>query len=683
MRAMILVSALVLALAAAAAAVPSTMSYQGLLRDAVGDPVPDGAYHLTFSLWTQDIGGALLWSEIQTVHVSDGVFSVVLGTVTPLTLDFGSQYWLGIAVGGDPEMTPRTPLTSAPYAHRAASIDPNVVSSVDGVTNDEGNIDLVAGSNITITPNDPANTITISATGGGDDGDWTVSGENVYRLTGNVGVGTDSPVNRVQVHSPAGIQSNVHMTNGTTGSTPNDGLVLGVSGAGQSYVFDQEGIAGLTLGSGGSSTMTVYPGSVLVNGDASVYGTAHMDGFDMDTGATDGYVLTADASGNGSWQAPAAVPDNDWTISGNNIYKASGKVSIGTSTAITDLFVDGRILVPYDGAYAVGSSNYEGLWWNSGTGSIALGDDAHTLEIYASSTSPRISVDDYGNVGVGTTSPGTRLDVYTTDGSAVLGYCDHETTTDFVGVTGYSRPVDFWGVGGSFEGGWRGMEARVNPTGDDVYVGGDFAVNGGSGTNYGVYGITSGAGNTYSIYGYRSGDGNYAGYFVGNAHVTGTLSAGSKAFKIDHPLDPENKVLMHSCVESPDMKDIYDGVVLLDADGAAWVEMPQWFEALNMEFRYQLTCVGGYAPVYVAEEIRDNRFRIAGGAPGLKVSWQVTGVRHDAYAEAHRVPVEEMKPADERGYYIHPDAFGRGEEMSVEYQRRQAMDRKEAERERP
>jgi hypothetical protein len=432
--------------------------------------------------------------------------------------------------------------------------------------------------------------------------------------------------------------------------------------------------------------MTVRPSSVTMNAPATVhgnmfvYGNMSIDSFDMDTGAANGYVLTADASGNGTWQAPAAVPDNDWTISGSNIYKATGNVSIGTSSSVTDLFVDGDILVPYGGAYYIGSDLYKGIAWNSSTGSITLGDDTEPLEIYAGSSSPRATLTTAGNLGVGLTNPTARVHVHNSGGDAVWGECTHTTTIDYAGVTGYSRPVDFYGVGGSFEGGWRGLEAYVSPSGASSYVGGNFNVVGGSGTNYGVYATTSNGATNYSVYGLHSGGFGYAGYFVGNVHATGTWTAGAKAFKIDHPLDPENMTLTHSCVESPEMKNIYDGVVALDGSGAAWVEMPEWFEALNMEFRYQLTCVGGYAPVYVAEEIRGNRFQIAGGTPGLKVSWQVTGVRHDAYAEANRLAVEEMKPAEERGLYIHPTAFGRGEEMSLEYQRHQAMVQKEAAR---
>ena len=134
---------------------------------------------------------------------------------------------------------------------------------------------------------------------------------------------------------------------------------------------------------------------------------------------------------------------------------------------------------------------------------------------------------------------------------------------------------------------------------------------------------------------------------TGAATFNSLSVSGAKSFKIDHPLDPAHKYLYHSSVESPDMKNLYDGVVTLGANGTATVKLPEYFQALNKDFRYQLTCIGGSAPVYVAREIHNNRFVIAGGRPGLKVSWQVTGVRHDAYAEAHRMVVEQEKPEEE------------------------------------
>jgi hypothetical protein len=124
------------------------------------------------------------------------------------------------------------------------------------------------------------------------------------------------------------------------------------------------------------------------------------------------------------------------------------------------------------------------------------------------------------------------------------------------------------------------------------------------------------------------------------------------------------------------MMNIYNGNVTLDRGGHAVVQMPGYFEALNQDFRYQLTAVGAPGPnLHVSQEIVNNSFQIAGGTPGMKVSWQVTGVRHDAYAEAHRIPVEEMKPAMEQGSYLHPELFKQPEEKGREWALRPEMTR--------
>jgi hypothetical protein len=116
------------------------------------------------------------------------------------------------------------------------------------------------------------------------------------------------------------------------------------------------------------------------------------------------------------------------------------------------------------------------------------------------------------------------------------------------------------------------------------------------------------------------------------------------------------------------MMNIYNGNAMLDLNGSAVVVLPDWFEALNMEFRYQLTAIGAPGPnLYISEEISGNRFSIAGGQPGSKVSWQVTGIRHDAFANANRIPVEEMKRPEDRGKYLHPDAFNQPLTAGVDY----------------
>jgi hypothetical protein len=160
-----------------------------------------------------------------------------------------------------------------------------------------------------------------------------------------------------------------------------------------------------------------------------------------------------------------------------------------------------------------------------------------------------------------------------------------------------------------------------------------------------------------------------AGYFAGDIDVAGAINASTKDFKIDHPLDPANKYLYHASVESSEMMNIYTGSVTLDSGGAATVQLPDWFEALNTDFRYQLTCIGAFAPVYVAQKVQKNSFRIAGGQPGMEISWQITGVRHDAFAAAHPLVAEVDKPGNERGYYIHPELYGQADDKQIEWGR--------------
>lgn len=142
----------------------------------------------------------------------------------------------------------------------------------------------------------------------------------------------------------------------------------------------------------------------------------------------------------------------------------------------------------------------------------------------------------------------------------------------------------------------------------------------------------------------------YAGDFTGNVRVTGMLTKGGGSFKIDHPLDPKNKYLSHSFVESPDMMNIYNGNITTDARGEAIINLPGYFEALNRDFRYQLTVIGGeFAQAMVAEKIKGNQFKIKTDKPKVEVSWQITGIRQDKFAEENRIQVETEKPLSERG----------------------------------
>lgn len=141
----------------------------------------------------------------------------------------------------------------------------------------------------------------------------------------------------------------------------------------------------------------------------------------------------------------------------------------------------------------------------------------------------------------------------------------------------------------------------------------------------------------------------------GNLNVTGT-----KNFRIDHPLDPENRFLLHFASEGPEPFNVYAGNILLDDDGRAEVELPDWFEAINIDFRYQLTPIGAPAPeLHVAERIRDNRFAIAGGSAGLEVSWEVRARRNDPTIRRLQPVADVDKPSHLRGQYLDPLAWER------------------------
>jgi hypothetical protein len=285
------------------------------------------------------------------------------------------------------------------------------------------------------------------------------------------------------------------------------------------------------------------------------------------------------------------------------------------------------------------SSSGVGLQGRGGTRAGVLGT---TTDINGSGVEGNASGSNAAGVfGVNTSGPGV-WGRGTAGGSGVFGqssgYAVYGASTGGFGVYGTSSN------GGVVGTGYVGVQGSANGTTDSQGVRGEDGANG-------------------------SGANAWAGVFVGRVLVAGTLSKSAGAFRIDHPLDPAHKYLSHSFVESPDMKNIYDGVVTLDGDGTAVVTLPAYFEALNMDFRYQLTCIGGYAPVYVAEEISANQFMIAGGTPGLKVSWQVTGTRHDPYANQNRIVVEEDKPAAEQGRYLYPAGYGQPSQKTVTFLR--------------
>jgi len=367
---------------------------------------------------------------------------------------------------------------------------------------------------------------------------------------------------------------------------------------------------------------------------ATVSGTMNfIPVFTDNTGSLGNSVMVQGSNGVGVLQGPTSNSTVQLDVNGG--IRGTGLATGGRNTTPDAINTNSLFLNGSNAMAVIGASN----------AAFTPGVLFTKLSFFAgngNATAERMTVDGpTGNVGIGTTTPGAKLDL--------RGNVNVVAATS--GVTGVS------------------VQATDLTTANTAIYG---LADGASGT--GVIGEAENGNLAIGVWGISSS--GVAGQFSGNVNVTGSLSKSGGSFKIDHPIDPANKYLYHSFVESPDMKNIYDGVVKLDAQGQAVVQLPAWFGALNREFRYQLACIGGFAPVYIAEEISENRFKISGGKPGMKVSWMVTGIRQDAWANAHRIAVEEDKPMQERGYYLHPELYGQPPSNSTDRARHRQIEKR-------
>ena len=328
-------------------------------------------------------------------------------------------------------------------------------------------------------------------------------------------------------------------------------------------------------------------------------------------------------------------------------------VGIGTVTTESRLHVSGTTWLQGDNTPLPGSAG-AGIAIGFGTGSTAGYIFAFN---YASFTPRNLWMQSPGGnliIGSLSTSPQARVDITATGirglySSTNSGEGLYGRSTGGHGITAVSTSnLGVYAV--SQETGSAGILAEGN------YIGAQGSALGTDINRQGVRGEIN-----------TSSGGGYAGLFVGGTtFVAGTLQKSAGSFIIDHPVEPESKYLIHSFVESPDMKNIYDGIVTTDAAGFATVKMPAWFDALNTDFRYQLTCIGQFAQAIVVKEIADQQFSIQTDKPMVKVSWQVTGIRNDPYARDKRLPVEKLKRSDEIGKYIYPQGYGRGQESLLD-----------------
>ncbi|MEA2042910.1 MAG: hypothetical protein U9N85_10200 [Bacteroidota bacterium] len=439
------------------------------------------------------------------------------------------------------------------------------------------------------------------------DGVWTVDGNNIYSaVSGNVGIGTTSPSQKLTI-----INSTEFTLGGNDTGVDNIYLENHSAGAGDENIGASISFSGPYNGGSGAQRRHAAIVGVQETTETDYIGLAFYT--HNSTGST------------GDMQESFRISHD-------------GLIGIGTTTPNQPLDVNGDVETGagdsgYDGFAEIISIRAQSDLWVMGVQNETTEGESDFFIGKNYSEDGTFHIENSGDVGIGITNPTNKLHVVD-DYRAVYG-TSTTTGNHSYGIYGTAYGGTLW--------------------------------------SYGVYGASLGSGGgRIGVFGSASGGTtNYAGYFSGDVNITGSIAKGSGTFKIDHPLDPENKYLYHSFVESPDMMNIYNGNIILDRSGEATVTMPDYFEALNMEFRYQLTAIGAPGPnLYIAKEISGNTFKIAGGTSGTKVSWQVTGIRHDPFANENRVKVEVDKEANDRGKYIHPDAYNQPKEKGIDYEMR-------------
>jgi hypothetical protein len=360
--------------------------------------------------------------------------------------------------------------------------------------------------------------------------------------------------------------------------------------------------------------------------------------------------------------ARLSKPDAASAAAGQPVIMGNANSAGTTNTSLATASTGSALLVTQNGTgtalrgSAVGAGSIAGFFTASnGTGISGVTGAGGSYGVFAQNNGAAgaagaLRAAGGNNDGVVATTSGT--DAYAVQGTALQGVGLWGKGIN--GVTGLGTQNGVQGTGnvngvfgmGIEDGSFGGRFEAPGPTGAGVWSEST------DGTGVGAVGGAVGI--------YASGATN-AGVFDGDVQVngdlavTGTISKGGGTFRIDHPLDPANKYLLHSFVESPDMLNVYSGTVTTDGDGHATVELPRYFAALNRDVRYQLTVIGAtFAQAIVSREVKGGRFSIRTDRPSVKVSWQVTGIRQDTYAREHPIVVEQDKPTTRKGTAAYP-----------------------------
>ncbi|MGF1430782.1 hypothetical protein [Kitasatospora sp. LaBMicrA B282] len=441
---------------------------------------------------------------------------------------------------------------------------------------------------------------------------------------------------------------------GVWGDSADGSGVVGSSGQpGSATAPGGAGVLGYNAGTQGIGVKGTADGT----GGTGVLGTSAQGTGVTGTGVAGPGVTGTSTQGAGVAGTGAAGPG----VTGTSTQSTGVAGSSGTGSGVTGTSTQGNGVV---GSAGQGS----GVLGTSSTGPGVTGTSAQGTGVAGTGVAgPGVTGTSTQGAGVagssthgagisGTSLDGTGVYAGSHTGNAVTG-----TTTDGHGVFGNSSTGN--GVTGSSANG-TGVEGTSSTGSGVTGVSTQFDGMSARGGRFGVVGTGPNAG----LAAFNSANSNAAylasqccaAWFTGPVTVTGPLTKSGGGFRIDHPLDPENRYLTHSFVESSERKNVYDGTVTLDATGGATVRLPDWFAALNENVQYQLTPVGGPAPnLHVSRPVAGDSFGIAGGPPGGQVCWQLTGVRIDPWAQHHPLATEETKPPGERGYFLHPEEHGR------------------------
>lgn len=247
---------------------------------------------------------------------------------------------------------------------------------------------------------------------------------------------------------------------------------------------------------------------------------------------------------------------------------------------------------------------------------------------------------------------GTNAITGVANGDGAFGIAGYVNASNSAGVYGHSSAIGSVGVHGQHTG-----------TG----YGGKFA-SGATGALFQAPTIGGYGHGTYGLTGETTAGGGSGVHAVGNISATGT-----KPFRIDHPFDPTNKYLMHYASESPFPQNFYNGNVTTDGRGYGWVDLPDYFDEINTNLKYQLTVMDDgeeFVLVKVTKKVENGRFQIRTSKPNVEVSWRIDADRNDRYVKAYRPADVVEKPVTERGTYQQPELYNQPAEKGFFYRER-------------